>query len=260
MINQPLYAPKHLSLLSSVRLTSPSPGVQQERQQRAPRPSQTHKHNHVNPTLFPTLLHCVCFFFFFKVVDWGPHCNKPLNMFRAPWPLSGLGRCLQLRCYWDPSSVITHKPFSTWLRKRPLGLHVNHPSRVVKVSFCLAIWTKWATVLLNIRWMQNKLAAFLFASRRRLFYIQGHVNEDRRAQTRFKSWFPLSFVNIYDLFKFFRVTFTNIFFYRSKKHRDILFSFKYNWVRRINIFNYCGKCISYFFDWLAWLVAKQPAK
>lgn len=51
--------------------------------------------------------------------------------------------------------------------------------------------------------MQNKLAAFLLASRRRPFYIQGHVNEDRRAQTRFKSWFPLSFVNIYDLFKFF---------------------------------------------------------
>lgn len=61
-------------------------------------------------------------------------------------------------------------------------------------------------VLLNIRWMQNKLDTFLTAPARCLFYIQEHANEDHRAQLRDISL--VSFVNIYDL-ECFPVTFTS---------------------------------------------------
>lgn len=62
-------------------------------------------------------------------------------------------------------------------------------------------------VLLNIRWMQNKLATFLIAPPRCLFYIQEHANKDHRAYLRDIS-LPLSFVNIYDL-ECFPVTFNS---------------------------------------------------
>lgn len=117
MINQPFTHPSTQHFCHQYTSLPPSTG--------ALGPSQTHEYNQCKPQLFATPV-LLSFSLFFLVVDWGPHCNKALNKFRAPRRLSGSGRCLQLQCYWDPSPVITHKAFFPACSEKSLRLHMNH--------------------------------------------------------------------------------------------------------------------------------------
>lgn len=140
-INQPFTHPSTQHFCHQYTSLPPSTG--------ALGPSQTHEYNQCKPQLFATPV-LLSFSLFFLVVDWGPHCNKALNKFRAPRRLSGSGRCLQLQCYWDPSPVITHKAFfSSMLWKVPPFAYESH--EMVKISFCLAIRAESAVFFLNIR-------------------------------------------------------------------------------------------------------------